>query len=194
MDSTERRIKAQLYRIACPSSDELGEYHLDMLTGEQVAHIEHHLHGCPHCRRELEQLQEYLAALAPDLEYSFKERVQILIARLLPDMDGMGTFPQAAMALRGGDTGPLMYEAGPARLSLEIKEDPERPGHKSLLGLLIGIEPAGVQAAIWRQGTALATSDLDDLGNFVMTGLEPGDYELILAGPETEIHVQSLSL
>jgi hypothetical protein len=33
---------------------------------------------------------------------------------------------------------------------------------------------------------------VDAIGNFGFAGLESGEYELILAGPETEIHLQTL--
>ena len=57
MDHIEQALTAQLYRITCPSSEELGEYHLHMLPAEQTTAVAQHLRTCPHCTRELAELK-----------------------------------------------------------------------------------------------------------------------------------------
>jgi hypothetical protein len=97
-----------------------------------------------------------------------------------------------AFAMRGNDTGPLMYEAGDAHLSLEVQDDPEHPGHRSILGLVLGIETEAVEVSLIQEEAVVTAVTLDELGNFTFIGLEPGKYELTLSGKDIEIHVQDL--
>jgi hypothetical protein len=207
MENIEKRLAAQLYRVTCPTTTELGEYHLHLMAGSQTDTIRQHLRSCPHCQAELTQLQAYLTDLTPDVEHSLGERIQIWIARLIPAGTMGGGTPQPALALRGQDNGPLMYEAGDAQLSLEVQDDPEKLGARVILGLLIGVETvetpalsgdlrsqAEVMAHLWQAAQKVAQVPVDEYGNFVFTGLPPGAYELIVSGPDFEIHVQKLTV
>jgi len=179
MAHIEDNIKARLFRISCPDSTELGEYQLKLLPDEQMDTIKTHLAHCPHCTRELTQLQAFLLETAVDLEVSLTERIKIWIARLIPDSPTATGSP--AFTVRGDDIGPLMYEAGDAQLSLEIQDDPEKAGRKTILGLVLGIDPEGFEAQLWQAGE-----------QGTIAGLPSGAYELILTGPDVEIHVQEL--
>lgn len=194
MKNIEKRLAAQLYRVTCPTADQLGEYHLHMMTGSEAATIKQHLNDCPHCRAELAQLQTYLVDLTPDVEHSLSQRVRIWIARLIPNGTMGGGTLQPALALRGQDDGPLMYEAGDAQLSLEVQDDPERVGAKTILGLLIGVETVETAAHLWQEAQKVARVPVDEFGNFVFAGLAPGTYELIVSGPDFEIHLQELTV
>jgi hypothetical protein len=186
-------LKAALYRITCPDSARLGNFHLGLLPEDAAAQIADHVAICPHCVREIKQLEAFLAETAVSLQPSTAERIKVWIAKRLPGggqtRNMLGT---PAFAMRGGDTGPLMYEAGDAQLSLEVQDDPEHPGRKSILGLVLGIETEAVAVRLI-QGEAVVTAvTLDELGNFTFTGLKPGTYELTLSGQDIEIHVQDL--
>lgn len=194
MTSLEDKLTAALYRTTCPESSELGDYHLEMVPRERARYIKQHLAECPHCTRELVQLESYLAELSSDLAYSLGDRVRILIARLVPsDLSALAA-PAPAFALRGDSSEILSYEADDAQLTLEIQDDPEKPGFKSLLGLIIGIEPADFEAHLWRDAELVTTANVDALGNVSISDLSPGVYELILSSPGLEIHVQDLVL
>jgi hypothetical protein len=189
----EFKLAATLYRMHCPDSVELGEYHLGMLRQGRTEFLRQHVAACPHCARELNQLENYLAVLSPDLEYSLVERIKILIARLAPDGFAAGPALAPAFGLRG-DVGELLfYEADGAQLTIEVLDDPRQPG-KSLLGLIVGIDLAGLQVHLWQEERRVAEAEVDDLGNFVISNLVPGRYELIVSGPAIEIHVQDLAI
>lgn len=195
MAGTEDKLTAILYRLTCPDSAELGDYHLGIVSGNRAYEIKQHLSHCPHCRHEQAQLQSYLTELAPELEVSLAERIRIWIARLVPEGSwGNGSTGMPAFAVRGGENGPLIYQAGDAQLTIEIQDDPEKPGHRLILGLVFGVELAGMQAHLWQAGERVTTVDVDELGNFIIPALIPGTYELILSGPAVEIHVQDLSI
>ena len=62
MDLDEQLI-GMVYRVFCPESQELGEYFLGFLPEGRRAVLETHCADCPHCTRELDQLQADLEAL-----------------------------------------------------------------------------------------------------------------------------------
>jgi hypothetical protein len=199
MTRLEDKLTAALYRATCPDATELGEYHLDLIPAARQAAIQQHLAHCPHCARELGLLRNYLAELTPELDYRVREKVKIWLARLITADAPPGVMPALALrgagaARRGANDGPLVYEAGDAQLTIVVQDDPEHPGHKSLLGLVLGVETADLQAHLWQNAQLLATTAVDDLGNFALTRLQPGPYELILTGGGVEIHVQQLTV
>ncbi|WP_420643954.1 hypothetical protein [Candidatus Leptofilum sp.] len=188
-------FKAALYRITCPDSATLGNLHLGLLPNEATAQIEEHLAICPLCTEELAQLEVFLAETAVSHEPSTAERIKIWIAKRIPtggqSRGGVGT---PAFAVRGGDDGPLMYEAGNAQLSLEVQDDPDHPGRKAILGLVLGIETEAVTVRLFAgEGTETAVT-LDDSGNFTFANLEKGRFELLLSGPDIEIYLPKLTI
>jgi hypothetical protein len=198
------RLTRQLYRITCPSPLELGEYHLGMLSTAQAETVAEHLVGCPHCAREVAQLEGYLAelesSLKPNLLKQVKQRVRVLIAHLISgDSEGdwmrQPAFAPAYAGIRGEGEEPLIYQADDIQVVVQAQEDAEQPDRKTILGLVIGlVEGQELKAHLWRSGQRIATVPVDESGNFVIPGLTPGGYELILSGPEVEIHIQELQV
>lgn len=191
MTDLDRQLRDKLYRVDCPSTLELGEFQLQMLSEALSNRIHSHLQICPYCRREIAALDAYLQDLAPDLGYTLAERVRIWIAERMP----VHTAGQnLAFGLRG-DSGAgrvYDYQAGEAQITVEIQENSH--AQRTLLGLALGIEVQGFSANLWRNGERLQTVPLDELGNFVIPSVEPGEYELILSGPEDEYHIQQLQV
>jgi anti-sigma factor RsiW len=189
-----------MYRITCPEPTELGEYHLGILPAEQAEAVTRHLDECPHCRREVAQLAEYLAELEPspslDLVDQVRENVRVLVARLVSGGPlGQPALAPAYAGLRGGGPEPLIYQAQEIQVMLEIQEDADRPDHRTLLGLVVGLGTSqGFQAHLWASEQLLATAPVDELGNFVLSNLIRGRYELMLSGPKTGIHIQDLEI
>ena len=199
-------LTARLYRIACPSPTELGEHHLDVLPRDRTAAMAQHLAECPHCAREVAQLKGYLAELAPSLELGplerVKERVRVLVARLVNGGLGGGLLNQPALAPayagvrgeHGEKEGPYLYQADGVQVAIEVQDDAGRPGRKVILGLVVGAEPGGLKVHLWQADQRVAVVPVDELGNFVIPDLALGSYELILSGPEVEIHIQELRI
>jgi hypothetical protein len=191
MADLEQGLTRKLYRIDCPDPLELGEYHLNTLASARRSQVAEHLVVCPHCRRELASLNQYLASLAPELELSLTERVQVWIAQLLNDGSGAWS---PAFGMRG-DSGAgwvSTYQAGDAQATLEIQV--ETDGTRVLLGLVIGIDPQGYQAYLGQDGQSIQQTALDELGNFVFNGIQPGVYDLVLRTETAEIHFPALDL
>jgi hypothetical protein len=142
-----------------------------------------------------------MAELAPTLELSplerVKEQVRVLVARLVSGGPGGGPLKLPALApayagVRGEGEGPTVYQADDIQVAIEVQEDAERPGRKVILGLIIGTQAGGVKVHLWQADERVAEVPADELGNFIIPDLAPGSYELILSGPEVEIHIQEL--
>jgi anti-sigma factor RsiW len=195
----QKRLANELYRFTCPSTLELGEYHLGILPSEQAAAVARHLAECPHCAREVAQLEDFLGELAPQLEFSPFERLKVRVAQLVERGRGVGRAGAPALApacsgLRGQEEGTRVYQADDVQVVLEVQDDAGQQARRALLGLVTQIDGQEFEAHLWRAERLVATAAVDELGNFVMAGLTPGIYELILCSPEVEIHIQSLQI
>lgn len=187
-----------LYRAVCPSTEVLGEYHLDILSNEETRDVRLHLAECPHCTRELAQLQDYLHTLATDVEQSALDRVKVLIARLVgggeagssPSMAGVPAFA----GVRGEPQGSYLYEAGDVEVVIQVQDHPDRTERRNLLGLVMGLDAVDVEAHLWRDDERVATASVDDLDNFVLSDVASGTYELILAGGDVEVHIRDIAI
>jgi len=193
------RLGALLYRAACPSPLELGEYHLGILPSERALALDQHLAECPHCSRELQQLEGYVAALARDVEFSPLERIKVLVARLVWSPEGQSRPGAPALALapvgvRGDSEGPLLYQADSIQISLDVQDDATSQGRMVLLGLVTGADTAGMEAHLWQPDQLVATVPVDNLGNFFVSNLIPGTYALILRGPEIEVQIAQVEI
>ena len=119
------QLTAKLYRMTCPSSIELGDYHLGLLPTAQAVSVAQHVSDCPHCKREVAQLRDYLRGeLAPAFEVGPMERVKVLIARLVGG--GQGREQSSPMpiftSVRGEEEGPLIYQVDGIQLAIEISD------------------------------------------------------------------------
>jgi hypothetical protein len=190
------RLITRLYRLTCPKSEELGQYHLGLLEADRRAEVERHLLECPHCTREVAQLENYLRALAPTIEFGPVERVKVLIARLVGGGQGWErpALMPAFAGIRGEADGPFVYQVDDVQIAIEIQDDAEQPGRKIILGLVTGPDATGLKVTLRQADQIVATTSVDHAGNFVIPRLDPGNYQLILIRPEVEIHVQSLKL
>lgn len=195
----QERMGAEMYRIACPTPLELGEYHLGVLAGTQANVVARHLDDCPHCSREVSQLNTYLGDLSADLEFSLAERIRVLVAKLVRPGGQTDPLGPPAMApvfagLRGEDSGPRLYQAGEAQVAIEIQDDAMRGDRKTLLGLVTGMDTSELVAHLWLSDQHVGEVPVDELGNLVIPGLVPGSYELILSGLEVEMHIRDLDV
>jgi anti-sigma factor RsiW len=195
----QERMRAEMYRIDCPTSLELGEYHLGVLADAQARVVARHLKDCPFCSREVSQLKTYLGDLSGDLEFSLAEQVRVLVAKLVRAGGPAAPLGTPALApafagLRGDEAGPRLYQAGEVQVDIEIQDDAARGDRKTLLGLVTGIDATGLVAHLWLADRHVEEAAVDELGNFFIPGLVPGSYELILSGPEVEVHIRDLDV
>lgn len=188
-------LREQLYRVTCPTPMELGDYHLGFLPDSQKLVVAQHVRACPLCRREVAELEEFLAESSP--QPGFLESIEVLVASLVngPGMDQDHPEPSSAptfTGLRGEGEEPFVYQAGQIRIMIEVQDDVEQMGLKTLLGLVTGLETNEFTIQVGQGDQLITTTSVDEIGNFMIPHLSPGHYKLILTGPNMEIHVQSL--
>lgn len=202
----EKQLMTSLYRAQCPSSLTLGEYHIGFLSTTETRAIDLHVLHCPHCHRELQLLTAYLTAVSPTLETATAptlwDRSRVLVARLveeLPNLSALnGLTAGSALAVAGlrGQVGDqLVYAVDDVQVIIDVQPDLQALTQRMLLGLLLGVPtPQNVTAQLWRADQPVATTVVDELGNFIIAALTPGTYDLILSDGQTEVHVRALMI
>lgn len=190
-------LRHTLFRQCCPPPETLGDYHFGLLKPARRRAIAAHLATCPHCTRELAELEAYLAELRPELEPGLVERVRVLVARLISTgTGGVGLGLQPAYGgLRGNEeAGPALYEADGYQVSLMIDADLNHPGRQVILGLVTGESTTGMDVHLNVDGHLVRATAVDEAGNFVLDELEPGTYQLILRHPALEIKIEPVTI
>ncbi len=199
---TQRLASARLFRAACPPALELGEFQMDLLPAGRAAAVQRHVDICPHCAGELAQVASFMGAPDPYLQAApwsaLHQQVNVLIARLASALQpvrllGQPPFALAQAGLRGDGAEPLRYEAGAVQVILNVQSDDPRTERRLLDGLVLGLD-AALQATLWRAEQQVAAAPVDELGNFTVGNLAPGQYELILTGEQDEVHIQNLQI
>lgn len=184
----QNRLAAQLYRLTCPTSIELGDYLLDLLPGSQSQLIAKHLRECPHCTKEIAQLKDYIMDLSPAAKPGLLDQARVIIARMIGGIQpgellsgqlGGAALAPAYATLRGGDQGPITLQADGILIILEI--EPAAEGRIAVIGQLASDEQDSWIAAkveLFENGELLASDSLSDIGAFRFEGILPGAVEL----------------
>jgi hypothetical protein len=172
----QNRLRKQSYRVTCPTSMQLGEYHLGYLPAPDLLVVSQHLRECILCSREIATLEHFLTSLAP--APSLMGTAKVLIARLVGASSENG-FGPLAPALRGKTKGPLTFEADGIVIVLDIQ--PADKGGSNILGQVATDDQERWTGALVevRQGNELQSSAVvDDLGAFRCEGIQGGEQEL----------------
>lgn len=206
MDPTERKLKEILFRHFCPTQMDLGEYDLGLLDAPRRDQVASHLQDCVHCQQDLVQIRTFLTqdgpARAPDsVTPSLRERVKVFVVNLLsppPNVLVSSTF-QPALRGQENEMHTQVYQVGPYLVALSFQKNATRLDHAYLLGDISPVDEGGVEfqawkAHLWQSDSPVATVPLDADGHFTFGSLPITDtpYELILSGPDGEIHLQNL--
>ena len=185
----QNRLTSRLYRTTCPSSMELGEYHLRMLPDPERLMIRHHIGECPHCTRELAQLEEFFSSDLALMESSLLGQAKVLIARLVGSLGEPG---QTVAALRGEAKGPLTLQADGLVIVMDIQ--PVKESKVNILGQLAADDQdqwTGALVELHQGGKLESSSTVDDLGAFYSEGIIPGSKELRITSKDSSIRVIS---
>jgi anti-sigma factor RsiW len=195
----QRGLIAQLYRLTCPPSEELGDYHLGLLSNERRMIVAGHLRECPHCTRELAQVRNYLRELAPPLPANALEGVKVLVARLAGGRQPGRAAEMGALApayvLRGGGQGPVTLEADGLLLILDLQ--PAEGSSLTVLGQLAAEaqEQWTGAAVVLRQGEVeRCPTAIDDLGAFRCEGIQPGPLEVRITPVEGPVVMANIEV
>jgi len=187
-------LQGKLYRQNCLSPMEMGDYHLGLLPDSQKMIMAAHLRQCPVCRSEITQLEEFMGT--QDSRSDFIKSARVFIAKLISgggitqDQTGSSLSP-AFTGLRGDEDEPFIYQAGNVQIVIDVQDDVEQMGRKVLMGLVTGLESKGFMVEAYQEERIVASTFVDEIGNFTFNHFPSGTYDLILFGPDTEIRLQS---
>lgn len=170
----DRTLHNALYRIDCPSPQQLGDYHLGLVDHTLERSIIRHVEHCQLCTQELEELRVFLTAGAAPAPTQPAPRVKQtplgarlgeLVAQLLP-----ATHPQPGFALRGNSTGPIMAEADGTTIVLDVQSSAN--DQVMLMGQIVAEDQErwnGAIVELRQDSTIKAALTVDDLGSFNCT-------------------------
>ena len=185
----QNRLQKQLYRATCPTPIELGDYELGLLAAPQALVVASHLRGCPHCRREVSELQEFLTK--PDARPNIFHAANVLFAQLIG-----GAAAPGLGALRGDDKGPLIFEADGVVITLDVQ--PGLSGQISILGQLAANDQeqwTGAEVALQQRDSSQLTTSLDDLGAFRLDPVLPGASQITIRSSHgIAVHIPNIDI
>jgi hypothetical protein len=197
LESMQQLLRQRLYRILCPSTTEMLSYQQGWLEQSRQIQLRAHLEECPHCSGEMRLLAE--AANAPPFgEVLLGSLRRVVAVALMPR--GRPTLAPIYGGLRGGRLGAhYAYRAENMQLTLNVQRAVGRSGQVVLVGMLIDedgmVQEFGAStASLLREEWVITSSTIDELGNFVLEDIIPGNYSLSLRLPDREVVVEALSL
>lgn len=177
---TEETLSNQLYRFDCVGPQQLGEYHLGLLSSIEQRTILRHLEQCLLCTQELTDLREFMVedsvqppvpqrTIAPLRRTSFRD----LVVQLLP--------PSPEVALRGTVGGMVMREVGDTTFIVDIQK--ATSGKIGLIGQVVADDAEQWNGALVEISQGLLVqgfATVDDLGGWNYAPVSPGAVEVRL--------------
>ncbi|MGD8405788.1 MAG: hypothetical protein PVJ21_19175 [Anaerolineales bacterium] len=181
LEREQKLLASRLYRASCPSTDELGEFHLRMLPSDQMLIISQHVRECPLCTREINQLKEFLGDLVPVTEGNLLQQTKRLVAQLVSG----GGAGKLAGALRGPDEGPLTFETEGTVIVLDIQ--PASEGNVNIFGQVAADDQdlwTGSTITLNQADGSKTTDSLNDLGAFQFEKVSAGSIQITILSPQ----------
>lgn len=176
------QLREHLYRLFCPTTDELAAFTQGIMVHEMRAGVAAHVASCPHCRGELDML-EAIVATSPS------RPPRPLLRRIIAYPRNHDPLSSSVLSLAE----PIVYHAGTLRIALSVERQRGAAGMR-LRGVLHGNRPQAVTASLLYNNRVINSSMLDDQGNFILDDLPSGDVLLSLRLADYEVIVEALPL
>jgi hypothetical protein len=186
----QERVKTCIYRINCPTSIELGEYHLHMLPAPQRLVIAQHLRECHHCAREIAQLESFMGQPLPTPQGGWYAQTRLLVARLAGL--GLGSENRPSPALRGEGRPPMTLEADGIAIVLDVQAT--GIGRLTIFGQLAAADQdlwTDASVEFRQDGQLESMTVVDDLGTFHFKDVLPGQKELWIISKSNPVVIVS---
>jgi hypothetical protein len=213
-------LRERFFRMFCPTTDELIAFHNGMVVGEQQEAIAAHILDCPHCQRELHLLKQITseritgrsppffwktldATATPQSHIPAHKPALTQLRRVVAEelrFDLPRALAEAYGAPRGpGRTDQYAYQAENLQVTINVHRLVNRADRRVLTGTLYlddDLPQGACQASAYlaHNNQLIRTTDLDELGNFMLDDLSPGNYRLSLRLPDREVVIETISL
>jgi hypothetical protein len=194
-ERTEHRLKA-LLGAQCPSPLRLGEWSMNLLSPAETSAVRVHVQECPACQAELHTLEEFSAA--PDGEAEAEEapglvaRTREIVLQWLSPVQQPGV---ALAGVRGSASRAQTFTAAHLWLAVTVQDGDN--GRRNLLALVTredGYPLENGTAWLSQEHRLFTGGRVDPRGNLVISGLEPGVYDLGIQCDGTRVWVRGVSV
>ena len=175
------QLRQRLYRLFCPTSDELAAFSEGEMIPEERERVSGHLAECSRCRAELVLFEQFTAIPSDRPPASSLQQV---VAH--PTRPPFG-WPSGVL------TEGMIYRAGNLRvvLHLERQRGARRP---RLRGVLSGAGHQGLTASLLSKGHVITSASLDPVGEFILDDVATGSFTLSVRLPNYEVLVEGLHI
>lgn len=195
-------LHEMLGQLKRPSIETLADYELNLLPADEAEAIRRYLAQHPHAAAQLDGLRALWRDYQPQARHvpaSVKNPRLSLTLWLAEKVGGADLLGQPALAGIRGEA-ELFFRAGPVQLVLDVDDDPQQPGRRSLTGLLLNLPDGDWLARLWSTDNNSQTQEWETAvapdATFMFDCLPPGSYSLLIhSQAETavvEIYIESL--
>lgn len=178
LERFQKRLGTRLFRAACPSPAELGEYYLRMLPASPRLVLAAHLRLCRYCQQEITEMAQFLDQPSPRKDL-FKP-VKTLLARL-PHSEAEAHSARAVPALRGGMKKQTIFTAKGFVITLEAQPGPDE--QITILGQMAADDQdqwTGAMVELEQPFFTSLITTIDDLGSFTIETVFPGPAQITI--------------
>ena len=185
----EAELRRNLYRWDCPSPQQLGNYFLNRLSTPDADAVARHLTVCPHCQAELKTLQTFMEL---EVRPEAQPPVSSIPARVKRTL--LRPTPQPNVVVRGGSD---LFNQTVSGVDFTLFLEAQRHNvGVTLNGQVVALDPQeqsmwiGALIEVVQDQQLQATGVLDEMGEFLLTGLQSGAAEIRITNPtKRTIHV-----
>ena len=218
------RLRAVLHRVECPDTDVLLDHASGWLPLDQKRSVAEHLEVCPRCAEEVAVIAGFPALIDAPEPQTVVDRLHEVIATLVSGPGFVGQLQPVALrggeGAAEGDGEPWVFEANGVQIVIEVGPDPEFPDRREIAGQVIGdgtiglavevrraaqtADPADVPSLATAEGQGkgedaedepiVSTTEVDEYSSFLVSGLKPMTYLIVLRGGPSTIRIQDLLL
>jgi hypothetical protein len=207
----QQALKSKLYRWNCPPNQLLGEYQLGLLDEQETLQVQSHLSICHLCAAEVASLANFLATdfvvVTPSVSrnhhsvQSIRQTLDTWVGQEIRKIAATLVQPKQQHRLRDAavpvSSWPRRYGADDVTITLQV--EPDQKDGLRLIGFVIRQEQPlealqDIPVFLLAEGDILYTQVIDDLGNFVFTGLPPATYTLEVRFPSATIVIGQLQI
>lgn len=180
-ESFERSVIASLAGDGCPTSDQLADYTLGILTGNEQLAVAAHVRSCPVCQTLVEVCRP------PEPKRQLRRKLQTLVAQFVS---------RAPILNHRSETGrEHIRQYVVADITIELLIPPPQGEFWSITGQIlqggVGLAMCTIRLRVGRR-TLTQTSDAE--GFFAFAGLVAGRYQLSVMHEQLRVEINDLTL
>lgn len=173
----EHKLRVSLYRCNCPTSQQLNDYHMQLIDSGETQDIAHHLNTCVVCRREIASLRSFLDQGKPARVPEIRTRLAGWLKAIMPQP----IMPDPTMAMRGEQSTSQVFDAN--GITVVVDTRPAGGDQVELIGQVATDDVdawIGALVEIRQHSAIVMVTTVDDIGGFSCAPLAADKTELCI--------------